>query len=113
MSTISVPSLGTSTQPVAGGGNINEQIERVKEKIQDTQDQISKLAHDDSLGPKEKKEIQQLLQAQLAMLQERLRQLIEQRSERSDKHAPARARLDANPVSEALQVVTGSVDVKV
>ncbi|AOY00304.1 FlxA-like family protein [Jeongeupia sp. USM3] len=113
MSTISVPNLGTTTQPVAGGGNINEQIERVKEKIQDTQDRISQLVHDDSLGPKEKQEIQQLLQAQLAMLQERLRQLIEQRSERGDKHAPARARQEANPVAEAVRAVTGSVDVKV
>ncbi|MBM3116731.1 FlxA-like family protein [Jeongeupia naejangsanensis] len=113
MTTISVPSLATAARPAAGGGNINEQIERVKEKIQDTQDQISKLAHDDSLGPKEKKEIQQLLQAQLALLQERLRQLVEQRSERGDRHSPAQPRQESNPVTQVVQAVTGSVDVKV
>ncbi|WP_432719370.1 FlxA-like family protein [Jeongeupia wiesaeckerbachi] len=109
-----IQNFGSGGVAVASGGNINQQIERVKEKIEETQAQIRQLGLDDTIPQKERKQIQQVLQAQLAMLHERLRQLIEQRSERSDKHAPALASgSEASPVGEALKAVAGSVSVKV
>ncbi|BCL76126.1 hypothetical protein JHS3_18620 [Jeongeupia sp. HS-3] len=102
-STIST-SLPASTATSAGGGNINQQIERVQERIKDTLEQIRNLVHDDSLGPKEKEQVQALLQAQLEMLHQQLQQLLEARLKRSDKHAPAQASADpaSNPVTKAV-----------
>ncbi|MBN3264139.1 FlxA-like family protein [Pectobacterium brasiliense] len=83
MATITMDSSSVSNSSKAGSGGNGSQIAAITKQISQLTQKLKELGADTTIGAKEKKEMQDIIRAQIQMLQAQLAQIQQQQAQKA------------------------------